>query len=122
MPGASNAAPLYVPLQVVAAQSVTGVITPTGVDLLDYDGLVHVAQNCGAQVGGTLAGKIQSSPDNSTWADVPGATFPNVTAGNRVDAIVLDLQSCGRYIRYTNTFAGTSILVAVTASAVKKIS
>jgi hypothetical protein len=120
-PATGSAAALFQSAQLLAAQSVTGVVTPAGVDFLDYDGLFHVTQNCGAQVGGTLTGKIQSSPDNSVWTDVTGATFTGVTTGNQVQSLTLDSAMCQRYIRWTNTFAGTSILVAVTISGIKKI-
>jgi hypothetical protein len=121
-PATGSAAALFqLAAQLVNAQSVTGVITPAGVDITDFDGILHVTQNCGAQVGGTLAGKIQSSPDNSVWTDVTGAAFSTVTTGNSVQILALDTALCQRFIRYTNTFAGTSILVAVTATGILKV-
>ena len=80
----------------------------SAVDLLDADGPCFAVQVIGA-VGGTspsLTGKIQESSDNSTWTDVPGATFTAVTASNNVQTITFERTK--RYVRHHRTVSGTS--------------
>jgi hypothetical protein len=88
----------------------TSTVTSSGVDLQSYIGQVVVAQLVGTVSGTspTLDGKIQSSTDNSTWADVSGATFTQVTASNSAQYIAVDTRVANRYIRYVGTIAGTT--------------
>ena len=88
----------------------TSTLTTSGVDLQTYVGQVVVGQLVGTVSGTTptLDGKIQSSADNSTWADVTGATFTQVTASNSSQFIAVDTRLASRYIRYVGTVAGTT--------------
>jgi hypothetical protein len=54
----------------------------------------------------TLDVKIQESDDNTTFTDIVGATFVQVTASNNLQAIVF-LRS-KRYCRAVATIAGTT--------------
>lgn len=88
----------------------TSTVTGTGVDLKDYIGSLKVTQDVGT-VGGTtptLDGKIQESDDNSTFTDVTGLAFTQVTATGNQQSIAVDTRAVKRYIRYVGTIAGTA--------------
>jgi hypothetical protein len=94
--------------QGLVPQTVTTSTNGTGVDLLAGDGSCFALQLVGA-VGGTsptLAGKIQESPDNATWTDVPNAAFPTVSAANSYQAV--SFERTQRYLRYVGTVGGSS--------------
>ena len=107
----------------VAARTAT--VTATGTDLRTYKGVVKVCQLVGTVSGTspTLDGKLQSSPDNSTWTDITGATFTQVTAGDSYQSIGVDLRKTGGYVRYVGTIAGTtpSFTMGVTLIAEKAL-
>jgi hypothetical protein len=88
----------------------TSTVTATGMDVSAYKGSLILIQNVGTVSGTspTLDGKWQSSPDNSTWSDISGATYTQVTASNSTQAIGLDVRAGARYLRYVGTIAGTS--------------
>jgi hypothetical protein len=94
--------------QGLVPQTATTTATGTGVDLLSGDGSCFALQLVGAVSGTspTLAGKIQESADNSTWADVSGATFTTVSAANNYQAI--SFERTQRYLRYVGTVGGSS--------------
>lgn len=83
----------------------------SGVDVRDYIGLCKVIVDC-SNVSGTsptCTVKLQGSSDNSTWADISGATFTQATDEISVfesKDIVLDEQP--RYIRAVATLGGTA--------------
>lgn len=82
----------------------------TGVDLQGAADVLVVLNN-GTTSGTTptLDVKIQDSADNSTFADVTGLTFTQVTAAltNPV-ALQVDPRAVRRYIRAVATIAGTT--------------
>ena len=86
----------------------TSTVTGTGVDLLNGDGRCFAIQHVGTVSGTTptLDGKIQESDDNSSFSDITGATFTQVTASTSMVAITFDRTK--RYVRYVGTIAGTS--------------
>lgn len=92
----------------IAARTAT--VTATGVDISGYKGGVIVQQLVGVVSGTTptLDGKLQSSPDNSTWTDISGATFTQVTATDSFQKIGVQVQAAAKYLRYVGTIAGTS--------------
>jgi hypothetical protein len=108
--------------QGLVPQTITSSTNGTGVDLLAGDGSCFALQLVGAVSGTTptLAGKIQESPDNSTWADIPNATFSSVTASNSYQAV--SFERTQRYLRYVSTVGGTtpSYAVAVVIGEQKK--
>src|SRR5262245_39307055 len=99
----------------------TSVNGPAG-DLLAGDGRCFAVQTVGTLAGTSpsLAGKVQESPDATTWSDISGATFTTVTTNDNVQAITFDRTQ--RYVRYVGTVAGTSpqVPVAVVISEQKK--
>ena len=106
----------------VAPQTATATVTGSGGDLLAGDGRCFAVQQVGTVSGTapTLDGKIQESSDNSTWTDISGATFTQVTASTNTQAITFDRTK--RYVRYLGTIAGTtpSFALAVVISEQKK--
>lgn len=106
----------------LAPQTATSTATGSGGDLLNGDGRCFALQQVGAVSGTspTLDGKIQESSDNSTWTDVSGATFTQVTASTNTQAITFDRTK--RYVRYVGTIGGTSpsFALAVVISEQKK--
>lgn len=97
----------------------TAAATGTGVDLQDFEGPVVIIQNHGTGTG-TLDGKIQDSADNSSFADVAGATFAQSTTTADVKTLVLQSKQVRRYIKYVGTVVTGPQVVGVTMTGVKK--
>lgn len=97
----------------------TAAATGTGVDLKDYEGPVVIVQNHGTSTG-TLDGKIQDSANNSSFADVTGATFTQETTTAGVQSLVLQSKQVRRYIKYVGTVVTGPQVVGVTMTGVKK--
>ena len=93
--------------------------SPAGFDLLDYEGPVVIVQNHGVSTG-TLDGKIQDSADNSSFADVAGATFTQSTTTADTKALVLQRKQVRRYIKYVGTVVTGPQVVGVTVTGCKK--
>lgn len=98
----------------------TAAATSSGVDLTGYEGVVSIVVQTGA-ITGTLDGKIQDSADNSSFADVTGATYTQVTAANKVAAYSLDVRTVRRYIKYVGTVATGPVLISVVLNGFKKV-
>jgi len=98
--------------------------TGSGVDLQGYEGQIHFTLQCGAVSGTTptLDGKLQDSADNSSFADVTGATFAQCTTSNDKRDLTLDVRNLRRYVKVVLTIAGSSpvFLNAVSAVALPK--
>jgi hypothetical protein len=95
---------------VAASAARTTTLTGTGVDLQTYEGNVGVILNSSAATAGsspTLDVKIQDSADNSSFADVSGLTFTQVTDAASVQLLRVP-KSVRRYIRAVGTIGGTS--------------
>lgn len=77
------------------------------------DASVHVSAVTGTSP--TLDVKLESSPDNTTWTAIPGATATQLTAaGNaRVSAFVNS-----EYVRVSSTVGGSSTTVTYAVAAV----
>lgn len=98
-------------LELTPAQRLTATDTGTGVDLLDYEGKLKIilATSAGGGTTPTLDVKLQDSADNSTFADISGATFAQVTdAADAHVAIGLEVTPQARYLRAVCTITGTS--------------
>lgn len=108
----------------------TAAATSSGVDLTGYEGVVNVIQNLGT-LGGSHAGKVQGSTDNSTWNDlISGGSFA-VNTANTVSVISLDTRkvmtlvssvptNC-RYIRYVGTVTTGPSLISIQMTGFKKV-
>lgn len=90
--------------------SQTTTVTTTGVDVSSYKGGVLVEQLVGVVSGTTptLAGKLQSSPDNSTWTDIAGATFVQAVATDDYQKIGYQIPAGAKWLRYVGTIGGTT--------------
>lgn len=113
-----------VPMAAVAASG-----NGTSIDCLDYVGSAAFVLNAKNTAGTTptLDVKLQDSADNSTFADITGAVFTQVTdAGTlaaTIEKISVNIDSARRYIRAVKTIGGTaspSFNVSLTGLAVKQ--
>jgi len=98
-------------LNLAATAAITATGNGTGVDLKDYVGTAAIILDSTVGTGTTPTSntKIQDSDDNSTFADVSGAAFAQVTnAGASQQRIALNVDSVRRYIRVVDTLTGTS--------------
>jgi hypothetical protein len=89
----------------------TATVTGSAVDIRQYLGQFEIFSAVGTVSGTTptLAGKIQHSVDGSTsWGDVSGATFTQVTASDASETITISADSSRGYVRYVGTIGGTS--------------
>jgi len=94
----------------------TATVTGTGIDCQDYEGTMFGVQQVGTVSGTTptLDGKFQDSADDSTYADITGATFTQVTTSTSVQTI--RLLRTKRYVRYVGTIGGTTPSFACSAA------
>ena len=94
----------------VAIAAKTSTVTATGLDISGYAGGLVLIQNVGVVSGTspTLDGKWQSSPDDSTYTDISGATYTQVTATTSSQKVGFDVRAAAKYIRYVGTITGTS--------------
>lgn len=94
----------------VAIAAKTSTVTATGIDISGYEGGLLLIQNVGVVSGTspTLDGKWQSSTDDSTYTDISGATYTQVTATTSSQKVGFDVKNAAKYIRYVGTIAGTS--------------
>lgn len=91
-------------------QAATASANGTGVDTLGYDSAM-ITLEVGTVSGTTptLDVKMQHSDDNSSFSDISGATFTQVTASNASKTLNLSLGGARkRYIRAVATIAGTT--------------
>lgn len=103
--GALNSVTLRAPAEITASANASGV------DLLPYAGraIVTLTASVGTGTSPTLAVKLQDSADNSSFADVTGATFAQVTdEAASVQTIGYQISENRRYVRVVSTLGGTS--------------
>jgi len=87
------------------------------IDRLGFDDALFVLST-GAVDGTspTLDVKIQESDDGSTWSDVSGATFTQITAANQLATLRVNLAiGRKRYLRIYSTIGGTDTPKVATA-------
>lgn len=96
--------------QAAVSAARTATVTGTGFDASGYIGNITFVQAIGTVSGTTptLDGKIQDSADDSSYTDVPGATFTQVTASTSVQSLNVDTRAFRKYVRYVGTIAGTT--------------
>ena len=78
-----------------------------GADLQGYQGVLKIILDSGAGVG-TLDVKIQDSADNSSFTDVVGKTFAQVTTIASLQSLGIDTRAVRRYIRAVLTIGGST--------------
>lgn len=118
----------YLPtVSLLAAQLIAASANGTGVDVKDYIGTMQVMLDAGAATAGTsptLDVKIQDSDDDTTFADVTGKAFTQVTSVASRQQLVLDTNAVRRYVRAVATVGGTNspaFPVSVQAVGVKQV-
>lgn len=83
----------------------------TGLDITGYvdDIEVVLLNNTTSGTTPTLDVKIQDSADNSSFADVTGLTFSQVTAAlTNPSSLKIPANTCRQYIRAVATIGGTT--------------
>ena len=108
-----NALAQAVGLVLAAAAQRTSTLTGTGIDVLDYEGVTLAVLNASAGTGTTptLDVKLQHSDDDSTYADITGGAFTQVTdvAGTAgIQVLKVNVSDLKRYVRVIGTIAGTT--------------
>lgn len=94
--------------------SVTATGNGTGVDVSQFVGsiAVQLAAKATAGTSPTLDVKLQESDDDSTYTDISGATFTQVTSAGSsaatLEKIAVNVDACKKYIRAVKTIGGTS--------------
>ena len=101
--------------ELLASNLIAGTYTAdasgAGADLQGYQGVLKIVLDSGAGGGTTptLDVKIQDSADNSTFADVSGKVFTQVTgASASIQSLAIDTRAVRRYIRAVIAITGTS--------------
>lgn len=114
-------------LELFPIAAVTASGNSSSMDLVDYSESLDLLLSVSAPVAGTnptLDVKLQDSADNSTFADVSGAAFTQVTSAASVQRMTLNPDELKRYVRIVRTIGGTvspQYLVKVTGIALKKV-
>jgi hypothetical protein len=86
----------------------------TGFDLqgsndAEGEAIVILDSEAGSGTTPTLNVKLQDSADNSSWADITGKTFTEVTDGGAgFQKISINTNDVRRYVRAVGTLGGTS--------------
>ena len=115
--------------ELLASNLIAGTYTAdangAGADLQGYQGVLKIVLDSGAGGGTTptLDVKIQDSADNSSFTDVVGKTFVQVTTIASLQSLGIDTRAVRRYIRAVLTITGTSPTfgLAVVATGQKQI-
>jgi hypothetical protein len=95
----------------LAAASVTATANETGVLIAPARGQAAAVLQVGAATAGTnptLDFKLQSSDDNSTYTDIPGAVATQTTTVATNQLIPFTPGAVGKYVRAVVTVGGTS--------------
>lgn len=94
-------------------QAISGssAVNGSGVDTKNYRdamAVIRTGATAGTPVSFTVDGKVQDSADNSSFADVTGLTFAQITAANTTKLLRLNLMGDQRrYLRIVVTPAFT---------------
>ena len=98
----------------LACDSRTASANGTGFDLEGSNGaegeaiIILASDAASAGTNPTLDVKLQESSDNSTFTDISGATFTQVTDSQALEKISINTNDVKRYLRAVGTIGGTS--------------
>jgi hypothetical protein len=98
----------------------TAAATSAGIDLTGYEGGVAMVINTGA-ITGTMDPKLQDSADNSSFADIAGATAAQVSSASQTRVIKVDVRSTRRYLKFVGTVVTGPVLISVTLVGTPKV-
>ena len=85
----------------VADNHGAGTVNGPGIDRRGFEEALVVLNSGANGTGGTVNVKVQESDDNSTWDDIPGAAFAEITEANDESVYTgrLNLVVRKRYLR-----------------------
>lgn len=111
---------------VVAPAAKTTTFTSGSINLQQFIETAKLVLEVGTVSGTTptLDVKVQDSADNSSFADVTGLAFTQVTASTNSQALLLDTRALRQYIQLVCTIGGTTpsfSMCAELVGVVKKI-
>ena len=98
----------------LACDARTASANGTGFDLEGSNGaegeaiVILASDAASAGTDPTLDVKLQESSDNSTFTDISGATFTQVTDAQALEKITINTNDVKRYLRAVGTIGGTS--------------
>ena len=98
-----------VELAPIAAVTATG--NGTGVDITAYEGYgqIVLVSAAGTGTSPTLDVKVQESSDDSTYTDITGLAFTQVTdAADITQMLQIDISGTKKYVRVVDTAGGTT--------------
>lgn len=109
----------YTALAAATAGTPSGTGTTGSVDTLGYESVTLVAFLQQFTAGTDTSFKIQDSPDNNTWTDLPGAQViggtNSVDLGAAVGIGLLGVLACNRYVRAVVVATGGTVTQNVRA-------
>lgn len=109
----------YTALAAATTGTPTGAGTTGSVDTLGYQSVTMIAQLQQFTAGTDTSFKLQDSPDNNTWTDLPGAQVIGgtnlVDLGAAVGIGLLGVVQCNRYIRAVVIATGGTVTQNVRA-------
>ncbi len=88
----------------------TATANGAAIDMVDYEGIAVVTLDSAAGTGTTPTNtvKLQDSPDNVTFTDIPGAAFTQLTTVASVQQLQIDTGTVARFVRAVTTIGGTT--------------
>ena len=95
-----------------AASYSTGTSTGGGVDVLGYNIVANLTAGAVA-AGATLAAHLEESDDDSTYTDVSGSTFTEVSTGNQNTVVEKAYTGSKQYVRASGTVSGGSVVYGI---------
>jgi len=90
----------------------TGTSTGSGVDVLGYDTVANLTAGAVA-AGATLTAHLEESDDDSTYTDVSGSTFTEVSTGNQNTVVEKSYTGSKQYVRAIGTVAGGDVVYGI---------
>jgi len=103
----------------------TSTVNGTGVDVTDFEGvgIAVLTSAAGAGTTPTMDVKLQDSDDNSSFADISGATFVQVTTAASRQIKAFDVAAARKFVRAVATIGGSSpsFTCAVEFVGIKKV-
>lgn len=105
---------LVVVSQVLPQIHVPGTLNGTGIDTRSYDEALIVLHAGTADATGVANVKVQDSADNSTFADITGAVFAEITTANDNTIYVgrVRTKAYRRYLRVVSVVTTDDVLLS----------
>ncbi|HEV8061450.1 MAG TPA: hypothetical protein VGP68_16345 [Gemmataceae bacterium] len=113
---------IAIPTTMVPPESTSSTVTTGGIDTVKFRRVMFIVGVGTFGSSATVDGKLQSSPDNSTWTDIAGSNLTQLLAagGNNKVAIMeismamlASLAPTARYVRGSVTVGTAATLVTI---------